>query len=67
MALTVAEIDIAIQDILTSGQSVSIDGVIYSKANVHSLMLLRDRIQAVNAKTTRPTIRAMNFSGMGYS
>lgn len=67
MALTVAEIDVAIQKILTSGQSVSVDGVSYSSANLASLQTLRDKVRAETAATTRPTARAFNFSGMGYS
>jgi hypothetical protein len=67
MALTVTQIDTAIAEILTSGQSVTVDGVSYSKANLATLQTMRDRALSVNSKATRPTIRAMNFSGMGYS
>jgi hypothetical protein len=67
MALTVSEIDVAIQKILTDGQSVSVDGISYSAANVQSLMNLREIVMQQSSKATRPTIRAMNFSGMGYS
>lgn len=67
MAITTAAIDAAINEIMTTGQSVSVDGVQYSKASLQSLIQLRDRILAGNAKASRPTIRAMNFSGMGYS
>lgn len=67
MALTVLEIDTAIQSILTSGQSVTVDGITYSKANLQSLINLRDSIMTGNAKSKRPTMRAMNFNGMGYS
>ena len=67
MALTVLEIDTAIQKILTTGQSVSVDGISYSNANLASLQALRETVMKQSSKTTRPTIRAMNFSGMGYS
>jgi hypothetical protein len=67
MALTVAQIDEAIAAILTTGQSVAVDGVSYTRASLSTLQAMRDRALTVNAKSTRPTIRAMNFSGMGYS
>lgn len=67
MALTVSEIDTAIKAILESGQSATVDGISYSKANLQTLIALRDRVMTINSKATRPTIRAMNFTGMGYS
>jgi hypothetical protein len=64
--LTVAQIDAAIQTILTSGQSVSVDGMSYSAANLASLHKLRDQVQAEERKAKRPTARGFNFRSMGY-
>ncbi len=67
MALTVAQIDTAIVAILESGQSVSVDGVSYSKASLSALQALRDRVAKIESASNRPLVRAMNFRGMGYS
>jgi hypothetical protein len=66
MALTVAEIDTAIEKVLTRGQSVSVDGMTYSAANLASLQALRTKILAEDLQSTRPTARGFNFRGMGY-
>jgi DUF1009 family protein len=66
MALTVAEIDTAITAILTNGQTVSVDGMSYSAANLASLHKLRDQIQAEERQSKRPTARGFNFRSMGY-
>jgi phosphatidylserine decarboxylase len=66
MALTVAEIDTAIQSILTNGQTVSVDGMSYSAANLKSLQDLRDQVQMEARNATRPTARGFNFRAMGY-
>ncbi len=66
--ITVQEIDDAIRTILTKGQSVSVDGVNYSKANIASLRLLRREMAGVVGRTggKRPPFRAVKLSGMGY-
>jgi hypothetical protein len=67
MALTVAEIDTAIQKILTTGQTVSVDGMTFSNANLSSLHTLRQKVQLEESASKRPTGRAFSFTGMGYS
>ena len=64
--VTVAEIDAAIRAILTGGQSVSVDGMTYSAANLASLHKLRDQVQAEARQSKRPTARAFNMALMGY-
>ena len=67
MALTVAEVETAIQTIETSGQSVTIDGMTYSAANLKTLIDLRDKLQLASDRgSTRPVFRACKLSGMGY-
>ena len=64
--MTLAQVDAAIESILSGGQSVSIDGINYSKASLSSLHALRDKLIAEGSRSTRPLFRGMNFSGMGY-
>ena len=61
MSLTVSQIDTAITAILELGQTITIDGVTYSKANLSELRALRTEIQGEEAVTSRGTIfdRAM--------
>lgn len=67
MALTVSEVETAIQAIETGGQSVTIDGMTYSAANLKTLIDLRDKLQlATDRASTRPVFRAVKLSGMGY-
>ena len=64
--MTLAQVNTAIETILTSGQSFSVDGVTYSQANLGALQALRAEMMAQTARTTRPLFRAMRFNSMGY-
>jgi hypothetical protein len=66
MALTVAQIDTAITTILANGQSVTVDGVSYSAANLKTLQDMRKEVQMEERNATRPTARGFNFRAMGY-
>jgi hypothetical protein len=68
MALTKAAVETAIEAILTTGQSVSIDGVSYSQANLSSLIAMRDTMEMTENRTdgNRPVFRGFNFTGAGY-
>ncbi len=66
MALTVEAIDTAIEKILTTGQSVSVDGMTYTAANLSQLRELRMQLKAEGRVSTRPTGRAFNIRSMGY-
>lgn len=68
MAITLAEVETAITGIQTNGQSFTIDGIQYTAANLSALVKLRTAItrDAGRAGGTRPTMRAVNFTGMGY-
>jgi hypothetical protein len=46
MALTVAIIDDAIERIATSGQSVNVDGVSYTSANIKDLFEIRRNLKS---------------------
>lgn len=66
MALTVATIDLAIEEILISGQSHSLDGTSLSKAGLGELRQLRESIQSTETKKAggqRPVFRSFNMSG----
>ena len=56
MSLTVAQVDAAITQILTTGQSVTIDGVTYTRADLGALRLLRSEIQSEESSTSRGNI-----------
>lgn len=64
--MTLTQVNAAIETILTGGQSVSVDGMMYTRASLSALESLRDKMMAETARTTRPLFRAMNFTGMGY-
>jgi len=64
--VTLAQVNTAIETILTGGQSFSVDGVSYTQANLASLQALRAELMAATARTTRPLFRAMNCRSMGY-
>jgi hypothetical protein len=64
--MTLAQVNTAIEAILSDGQSHSIDGVTYSAANLGTLTALRDKLMAETARTTRPMFRAFGFRSMGY-
>jgi len=67
MALTVAAVETAIEAIQTGGQSVTLDGMSYSAANLKTLIELRDKLNLETSRaSTRPVFRAFKMSGMGY-
>lgn len=66
MALTVATVETAIESLLTGKQSVSVDGISYTRASLQTLVDLRDRLKKETARATRPTVRAFGFNSMGY-
>ena len=69
MALTLTEVETAISDVMTLGQSTTQDGTMYTAASMKTLQALRDTLQREASATngTRPLFRAMNFGTMGYS
>ncbi|MDP6722041.1 MAG: hypothetical protein QGF59_25455, partial [Pirellulaceae bacterium] len=65
---TAAELGAAYKEILDNGQSFTIDGTTYTRANAAKLY---DAWQAAlsdeaRADGTRPLIRGVNLSNMGY-
>jgi hypothetical protein len=69
MAITLADVESAINTILTSGQAVTVDGITYTAANLKTLQDMRAEIQkeALNTAKTRPAMRAFNFGSMAYA
>ena len=67
MALTVAELETAIQTVTTSGQSVTLDGMTYSAANLQTLVDLLNQVQqAADRASSRPVFTAFKMTNMGY-
>lgn len=68
MAITLTDIETAITQIQTSGQSFTVDGITYNRANLSSLIELRDKIRLESGRTagTRPAFRGFQFGSMGY-
>ena len=67
MAITVAEYETAIRTVLTTGQSVTIDGMTYNAANLKTLIEARDQAQsAIDRANGRPVFSAFKMSNMGY-
>ena len=64
--MTLAQVNTAIETILTGGQSYSVDGVTYSAANLGTLQSLRAEMMAQTSRTTRPLFRAFRGNSMGY-
>ena len=69
MAITLTEVETAITQIQTSGQSFSVDGITYSRANLSALIQLRDNLKGETDRTagSRPTFRGFDFSAGGYN
>jgi hypothetical protein len=65
---TVAQIDTAILAILTEGQSVMIDGVQFSRANLKTLYTMRrdSKREAALSNGTRRRRKTLNLSQTGY-
>jgi hypothetical protein len=63
LALTTAQIDAAIQDILEKGQSVTVDGVIYTRANLADLRALRSEIATEATAATHGNILSRSLVG----
>jgi hypothetical protein len=64
--MTLAQVNTAIETILTGGQSFSVDGVTYSQANLGTLQALRAEMMAQTSRATRPLFRAFRANSMGY-
>lgn len=67
--MTVAEADAAIALVRDKGQSFSVEGISYSRANLATLIDLRERLlkEEHSSIETRPAMRGFGFSNMGYS
>jgi len=69
MSITLTEVETAITQIQTSGQSFTVDGINYSRANLSALIQLRDNLKGETDRSagSRPTFRGFDFSAGGYS
>lgn len=63
MSLTTAQIDAAIETILTLGQSVTIDGVTYTYANLADLRSLRAEVAVETANSTQGHLFSRSLVG----
>lgn len=68
MSITLTEVETAITQVQTSGQSFTVDGITYSRANISALIQLRDKLQGASARSAgqRPVFRGFEFNSMGY-
>jgi hypothetical protein len=68
MAVTLATVETAITAVQTLGQTTSVDGISYSRANLAALIDLRDRLQMSESRSSgqRPVFRGMDFNTQGY-
>lgn len=68
MAITLTEVETAITAVQDSGQSSTLDGVTYSRANLSALIALREKLKGESDRTagTRPTFRGFQFTTLGY-
>ena len=64
--MTLAQVNTALETILTGGQTFTDDGVTYTQASLGALQALRTEMMAQTARTTRPLFRAFRASSMGY-
>jgi len=63
VALTVSQIDAAIEAILTTGQSITVDGTSYTRADLGRLQDLRKQIQSEEAVSTQGNIFSRSLTG----
>lgn len=63
MALTVAQIDAAIEAILTTGQSFTVDGVTYTRADLGRLQDFRRQVQAEESVSSQGSIFSRSLTG----
>ena len=68
MSVSLSTIETAINTIQTTGQSVSVEGMSYTAANINDLIELRKTLQneEMRSNTSRPTFRKFSFTNMGY-
>ena len=68
MAVTLTDVETAISTIQSNGQSFSLEGIVYSQANIGALIQLRQQLidETDRSAGTRPVFRAFHMSGMGY-
>lgn len=66
MALTLVTVETAIETLISGSQSVTVDGMSYTKASLPALWEARKQLKAESDRSTRPMVRAVNFGGMGY-
>ena len=64
--MTLAQVNTAIETILSGGQSFSVDGVTYTQASLGALNAMREKLMTETGRSTRPVFRAMSFRSMGY-
>jgi len=68
MAITLTEVEAAITAVQENGQSVELDGMTYDAARLSDLIALRREINSDAGRSagTRPLMRRVDLSGMGY-
>lgn len=66
MALTLATVETAIEGLIAGNQSVTVDGMSYTKASLPALWEARRVLKAESDRSTRPTVRAFSFGGAAY-
>jgi hypothetical protein len=64
--MTLAQVNTAIETILTGGQSFTVDNMTHTAANLGTLQALRTEMMAQTSRATRPLFRAFRGTSMGY-
>ena len=65
---TLAEVNAAITKVTDEGQSSTVEGISYTRANLAALIQLQDTLQGASnrASGSRPTFRGYQFTTLGY-
>jgi hypothetical protein len=69
VAEKLTEIETGITQIVTSGQSFTVDGITYNRGNLSALYQIKEALLRESMRTSgqRPVFRGFDFTSAGYS